>query len=107
MGCMIAYMCGYPSTCNPMDILKAQQHDQMKNMLSGDVKIRGYYPGFAKRYFEENNINIVIEEDDAEILKNGVVDFYSLSYYMTNCVGADKSKDEVSGNLIVGLKKNI
>lgn len=44
IGCMIAYMCGYPSTCNPMYILKAQQHDQMKNMLCGDVQVRGYYP---------------------------------------------------------------
>ena len=104
IGCMIAYMCGYPSTCNPIDILKSQQHDQMKNMLCGDVQIRGYYPGFAKRYFEENNINIVVEENDAEILKNGTVDFYSLSYYMTNCVGTDHNKDKASGNLIVGLK---
>ena len=55
---MIAYMCGYPRTCNPIDILKAQQHDQMKNMLCGDVQVRGYYPGFAKSYFEENNIKI-------------------------------------------------
>ncbi|WP_238917187.1 glycoside hydrolase family 1 protein [Clostridium sp. YIM B02555] len=104
IGCMIAYMCGYPSTCNPMDILKAQQYDQMKNMLCGDVQVRGYYPGFVKRYFEENNINIIIEENDAEILKNGTVDFYSLSYYMTNCVGTDQSKDKASGNLIVGFK---
>lgn len=104
IGCMIAYMCAYPSTCNPMDILKAQQHDQMKNMLCGDVQVRGYYPGFAKRYFEENNINIVVEENDDEILKNGVVDFYTCSYYMSNCVGTDSTKDKTSGNLIVGLK---
>lgn len=37
-------------------------------------------------------------------MKNGTVDFYSLSYYMTNCVGTDASKDKASGNLIVGLK---
>lgn len=104
IGCMIAYMCGYPSTCNPLDILEAQHHDQMKNMLCGDVQVRGYYPGFAKRYFREKNINLVFEEQDDEILKSGVVDFYSCSYYMTNCVGIDNSKDKASGNLIVGLK---
>ncbi len=104
IGCMIAYMCGYPSTCNPKDILKAQQHDQIKNMLCGDVQVRGEYPGFARRYFRDNSINILIEEEDYKIIKNGKVDFYSLSYYMTNCIGVDETKDKTSGNLIVGLK---
>ncbi|MBN1467847.1 MAG: glycoside hydrolase family 1 protein [Fusobacteriaceae bacterium] len=104
VGCMIAYMTAYPSTCAPDDVLLAQQHDQMKNMFCPDVMIRGEYPGFAKRYFLDNNINIVMEESDLEIIKDGVADFYSCSYYMSNCVGLDNSKDKTSGNLIVGLK---
>jgi 6-phospho-beta-glucosidase len=40
IGCMIAYMCTYPNTCNPDDILLAQKKDQISNMLCGDVQVR-------------------------------------------------------------------
>lgn len=46
--------------------------------------VRGYYPGYMKRYFRENNIEIKFEPGDAEILKN-TVDFVSFSYYMSTC----------------------
>lgn len=104
MGCMIAYMCNYPLTCKPQDMLLAQQHDQMKNMFCSDVMIRGEYPGYALRYINDNNIKIEIKEEDLNIIKRGTVDFYSCSYYMSNCIGEDKSSDKSSGNLISGLK---
>ena len=40
MGCMIARMKHYPYTCNPQDVLKAQQEDQM-NLMYTDVQVRG------------------------------------------------------------------
>ena len=103
-GCMIASMCNYPLTCHPDDMLLYLQEDQMKNMFCSDVMIRGYYPGYAKRYMEEHHINIQKESEDDEILKNYTVDFYSCSYYMTNCVGYDKNVEETNGNLVSGLK---
>lgn len=104
IGCMIAYMCTYPNTCNPDDILLAQQKDQISNMLCGDVQVRGYYPSFAARYFEENRIKIVMEEGDEETLKEGIVDFYSFSYYMSSVVSSDPNVEEVEGNLLGGVK---
>jgi len=104
IGCMIAYMCTYPNTCNPDDILLAQKKDQISNMLCGDVQVRGYYPSFAARYFEEKGIDIVMEEGDEKILKEGCVDFYSFSYYMSLVVSADPTVEEVGGNLIGGVK---
>jgi 6-phospho-beta-glucosidase len=104
IGCMIAYMCSYPLTCNPEDVLLAQQKDNLNNFLCSDVQVRGAYPGFAKRYFAEKNINIVMEENDEQILKEGCVDFYTFSYYMSNCVSADPNKEEIGGNLVMGLK---
>lgn len=104
VGCMIAYMCNYPSTCNPLDIRLAQQDDQMKNMFCGDVQVRGAYPKFAKRYFAENNITINMLPEDTEVLQEGKVDFYSLSYYMTNCIGIDPNQEITAGNLIYGKK---
>ena len=104
IGCMIAYMCTYPNTCNPEDILLAQKKDQISNMLCGDVQVRGYYPSFASRYFEENGIKIVMEEGDGEILKEGIVDFYSFSYYMSLVVSSDPTVEVVGGNIIGGVK---
>ena len=104
MGCMIAAMVNYPLTCNPDDILLAQNTNQLKNYFCGDVMVRGAYPGYMKRYLEENNISIEMKEEDDKILKEGCVDFYSFSYYMTNCIGYDPNAEKVSGNLLSGLK---
>lgn len=104
IGCMIAYMCTYPLTCKPEDVLLAQQKDNLNNFLCSDVQVRGAYPGFAKRYFKENNINIVMEEDDEKTLKEGCVDFYTFSYYMSNCISSDPNQEEIGGNLSMGLK---
>ncbi|MDU7240342.1 6-phospho-beta-glucosidase [Clostridium sp.] len=104
IGCMIAYMCTYPYTCNPEDVLLAQQRDNINNFLCSDVQVRGAYPGFAKRYFKENNIKIQMEENDEEILKEGCIDFYTFSYYMSNCSTVDKEVENTSGNIIGGAK---
>ena len=104
IGCMIAYMTKYPYTCNPDDILLKQKMDQLANDLCGDVHVRGEYPFFAKRYFEENNIVLDITEEDKKILKEGTVDYYTFSYYMSNCESAVDDEDKISGNLIGGVK---
>ena len=56
-----------------------------------------------KRYFKENNIEIKMEEGDAEILATGPVDFYTCSYYMSNCQTADKTKEGGKGNILGGV----
>ena len=45
------------------------------NSVAGDVHVRGDYPGFTARFFEENEINLETMPEDDEILKNGTVDF--------------------------------
>lgn len=105
VGCMIAYMTLYPYTCNPDDILLAQKADQLQNMLCGDVQVRGAYPAFAKSFFEEKGVNLIMEPGDEDILKEGTVDFYTFSYYMSNCVTTDEElKAQSSGNLMGGIK---
>jgi 6-phospho-beta-glucosidase len=104
IGCMIAYMTTYPYTCNPEDVFLAQERDNLNNFLCSDVQVRGAYPGFAKRYFRENNIAIKIEENDEQILKEGCVDFYTFSYYMSNCSSTDSNLEKTSGNILGGVK---
>jgi len=104
MGNMICFITMYPYSCNPDDILEAQKNMQMMNWFCSDIQVRGTYPYYAKRYFEENNITVKMENGDFEILKDGCVDFYTFSYYMSSCVAKNPIQEQVSGNLMGGLK---
>jgi 6-phospho-beta-glucosidase len=104
IGCMINYSCGYASTSKPEDMVIALRQDQINNMLCGDVQVRGEYPAFAKRQFEEKNIKINMAEGDEEILKKGCVDFYTFSYYKSHVVGTRPEGDETQGNVFGGFK---
>lgn len=100
-GCMILSMPIYPLTPNPDDVLVAMQAEHMNDFF-GDVHVRGYYLGYMKRYFKENNIRIHFEDGDEKILQN-TVDFVSFSYYVSVCETADKSIKPAIGNLIGGV----
>ncbi len=105
VGGMIAGMCSYPYSCNPDDQIAAQQKMNIENWLCGDVQVRGEYPYFAKRYFDEKGIKIEFADGDIEALKNGCVDFYSLSYYGSGCVSTDPDVlKTAAGNLMMGVK---
>ena len=92
-----------PLTCDPDDIIKNQQQNHIMNYFCSDVQCRGKYPNYMGRYFKENNIEIKMEEGDEEILATGPVDFYTCSYYMSNCQTADKSKEGGKGNILGGV----
>ncbi|MEG0274235.1 MAG: 6-phospho-beta-glucosidase [Longicatena sp.] len=104
IGCMIAIMPTYPLTCHPMDILKSQNHWKNINYYCGDVQVHGEYPYYAKHFWKTHGISIEMEDDDAVILKEGCVDFYSFSYYMTNCVSHEDNVSKIGGNLLEGVK---
>ncbi|WP_312433431.1 glycoside hydrolase family 1 protein [Lacrimispora sp.] len=104
IGCMIAYLDMQPLTCDPADVLLTQHMDQIQNMLCGDVQVRGFYPAYAKRYYDEHNVELVMEAEDEQILKEGCVDFYTFSYYMSNCVSANPQNEQTGGNLLGGIK---
>ena len=104
VGIMTATMLSYPLTCNPKDMLLSQQHSQEKDFFCGDVMVRGKYPNYIHRYLKKNNITIQMDKEDEKILKEGTVDFYAFSYYMSNCIGANPNAEQVDGNLLEGLK---
>lgn len=104
MGCMIAFLPSYALTCNPDDILANQKKMQMVNWFCSDIQVRGAYPSYAKRFFEEEGITIQMEPSDVEDIKQGVVDFYTFSYYMTSCVSTDPKEQNTTGNLLGGAK---
>ena len=105
IGNMIAHVTVYPLTPNPKDILACYDEDNLKNNLCGDVQVRGEYPDFAYRFFKENGIDYsYITEEDKKILKEGTVDFYTFSYYQSNCITVDENAETSSGNMTKGAK---
>lgn len=102
-GCTIAATLPYAYTCNPKEQLLTQKALNLKNYFCGDVLCRGAYTPMAKRFFEEENISIEILEEDAETLKQGIVDFYAFSYYMSSCISTDPTLTKGSGNMTEGI----
>ncbi|MFV0381645.1 MAG: glycoside hydrolase family 1 protein [Breznakia sp.] len=77
-------LCGgpaYAASSKPQDQLATLKHNQMEYFY-GDVLLRGKYPGYAFRFFEEKGIQIEFGPNDEEDLKNSC-DFFSFSYYYT------------------------
>ena len=86
IGCMLARQEAYPETSNPLDVMESVEADHT-NLFYSDVQIRGYYPRYMEKFFRDHQIEIKKEAGDDEILRQGVVDFMSFSYYMRrrNC----------------------
>lgn len=92
IGCMVAWVPIYPGSCNPADVLSAQQamHDRF---LFTDVYVRGHYPAYLCRAWERAGIHIAMCPGDLDALQNGTVDFIALSYYMSAVSKAGASGD--------------
>ncbi len=104
IGCMNVYNTTYAYTCHPDDVIEADAKRNEFNWLCADVQVRGAYPYFADRYFEDRGVKIDFAEGDVETLANGKVDFYTFSYYMSSCASADRDLVKASGNMLTGIK---
>lgn len=82
IGTMLSDKIAYPATCRPEDMIFNQLKNQMQYFFS-DVQLRGFYPAYAFRYFEEHHIELVFGEDDEKLLSENTMDFLSASYYYT------------------------
>lgn len=102
VGCMILGRAAYPYTCNPDDVLKAQQVMRRANYYCGDVQVRGAYPSFAEKLWREQGVCVEVTAEDAEILKNGTVDFFTFSYYSSTTATDDPSVPIAAGNMMRG-----
>ena len=103
IGCMCIFTPKYPRTCAPEDVLKAQEETRVQNWFTADVQVRGEYPRYMTRYFSENEINIHMEPWDEILLREGTVDFYTFSYYLSSCESAN-SEAEMDGNILQGVR---
>ena len=63
IGCMILAMPTYPLTPAPDDMIAVMQAEHFNDFF-GDMHVRGVYPGYMKRYFRENGIEIRATEEE-------------------------------------------
>ena len=103
MGCMNAFSALYPRTCRPEDMLSAQREMRYTNWFCSDVQLRGEYPAYMRRRFEELGVKLDVRPGDAEALRRGVHDFYTCSYYTSGCAAASGGEG-AAGNLAASLK---
>lgn len=82
IGMMFCDYITYPASCKPEDVFYTMKHNQMEYYY-GDVLLRGIYPGYALRYFKDNDLKIEITPDDLDSLKH-TADFMSISFYYTS-----------------------
>ncbi len=104
IGCMVAGMVSYPLTSDPKDVLANQQKLQNSFYYAGDVMVKGKYPNFSKREWNKYHVDYSKYEQDAEILKEGHVDFFSYSYYGTSCETTHTNAPKSGGNFSLGYK---
>lgn len=105
IGCMCAGLFSYPYTCHPQDAAEVLKGKQDNLYLFSDTFMRGKYPSYAQRVFEEEGVQLPYIEQDAIILSEGAADFMAFSYYCTNCVATQGlSNGAAGGNLSSGTK---
>ncbi|MFJ7977990.1 6-phospho-beta-glucosidase [Peribacillus sp. NPDC096379] len=100
IGCMLLYPLTYAYTCKPYDQVLTR-NKMLKTYYFGDVQIRGKYTNICKTFQESIDGEFTMEPGDEEILKNGTVDFISLSYYFSQ-VESDEPLMELVGNVAKG-----
>lgn len=88
IGCMCAFVPFYPYSCNPDDVMMAQESMHERYYYS-DVHCRGHHPAYACKEWEWEETAPDVLPGDEEILARGKVDYIGISYYMSNCVRSD------------------
>ncbi|MDV3428459.1 MAG: family 1 glycosylhydrolase [Bacillota bacterium] len=85
IGTMAADCTYYPYSCKPEDVVLTMKRNRMQYFYT-DVQLRGEYPDYALRFFEENGWNIKMEEGDEELIRRNTQDFLAISYYASRAV---------------------
>ena len=101
IGAMVSHLPIYPLNSDPDNVMLAEELMRLRYFFP-DVQVRGYYPNYALKEFERENLSIPIKDGDAEILANGKVDYLGFSYYMSNVVdihSEDNDEENIHGKI--------
>jgi len=103
IGCMIAMVPLYAYSCNPDDVMYAQEA-MRERFLFGDVHMRGYYPSYILKEWQRKGYQIAMHADDDKTLREGCADYIGLSYYMSNAVS---SAEAGTGSALSGFEGSV
>ncbi|MGO3795093.1 glycoside hydrolase family 1 protein [Vagococcus salmoninarum] len=104
VGCMSIYATMYAYDCNPETVVAMKDRNRMFNYFCNDVQVRGEYPSYSKRFFEQNGITLDIQPGDLEVIKAHTVDYLSFSYYMSSALSINPEHTSAKGNFFGGTK---
>ncbi len=92
VGCMVQYPTTYANSPRPEDQL-ALRFQMMQNWYYTDVMAKGYYTNLCFAQMKRLGVTLKISNEDADILKEGSVDYIAFSYYFTSIAKADNTYD--------------
>ena len=93
----------YPETCKPMDQIAQIKEMERNFYFYADVHCRGHYPSYMLKHWENEGIEVKIEDGDLETLNNGKVDYLAFSYYKSYATKYDektKKPTEAKNNFV-------
>ena len=94
IGCMLSLSNVYPNTCRPEDVFETMELRRV-SLWYGDVMIRGGYPSYTARMWDEAGVTVTMEPGDEELLETYTADYLGFSYYRTT---THKYGDPFSGD---------
>ena len=97
IGPSFAFSPTYPYSCNPEDILAAEDAEDINCSWWLDVYCKGTYPSFALKNYEKLGVAPVIEDEELELLEKGKADFIGINYYISSTVAMNPI-DGVTGS---------
>jgi len=105
IGCMILFATNYAYDCNPVNQLETLKETQAFNFYCADVQAGGKYPYYAKSLWQSQGVELDIQPDDVELIKEHTVDYIGFSYYMSSTINKT-NPDAVTaqGNLLGGAR---
>lgn len=83
IGCMLSLSNIYPYNCEPQAVFETMDI-RRKSLFFSDVMVRGYYPGYIYRVWNEEDVHVRMEDGDLELLKAYPSEFVAFSYYKTS-----------------------
>ena len=84
----------YPATCDPEDVLAADDVNAIRNWFYLDASVRGIYNTVAWRYLEELGATPQLEDGDMDLLAEAKPDFIAFNYYTSMTVAKPLPSDE-------------
>ncbi|SFH63923.1 glycoside hydrolase family 1 protein [Pisciglobus halotolerans] len=89
IGPSFAYSPTYAIDSNPVNVLAADDHEELQANFWMDVYVYGRYPKVIWKWLEDQGIAPEVEADDFVLLREGKPDFMGVNYYQTSTVSAN------------------